>query len=307
MSSETSEHQHPEGTHEHTPGPAPSPSPGAQIRVARERRHWSVDDLAAQTKLARHTLEALERDDFDALLEPVYVRGYYRKCAKVLEIDDDALIAAYSGRVVQQLPTAPSKLRLASGTELGSSSRLPVVMAVVLVLIAIGASAFIWFSGSDRTGYPDVQVPALGEEQMPIPLTDVMTEPAAEEEQPLAAEPVATEPPAAEDEPVADEAAAADAPAETATAATTPAATGDRGVRLQFTETSWVRVDDADGKTLLNAMRQGGSEELVSGTMPLNVFLGNAPGVIVHYNGQRIETAPFTRSNKTARFSVPLQ
>src|SRR3546814_1939496 len=92
-------------------------SPGTMIREARQAQHLSVDDLAGQTKLARTTVEALERDDFGALLEPVYVRGYYRKCATVLGVDEKALIAAYSSRVAQRVPPAPTKLRLAYGSE----------------------------------------------------------------------------------------------------------------------------------------------------------------------------------------------
>src|SRR3546814_14083788 len=113
--------------------------------LARQAQHLSVDDLAGQTKLARTTVEALERDDFGALLEPVYVRGYYRKCAKVLGVDEKALIEAYSSRVAQRVPQAPTKLRLASGSELGASSRLPMAMAMLFVIIANVVCAFLWW------------------------------------------------------------------------------------------------------------------------------------------------------------------
>ena len=79
------------------------------IREARERTHLSLDDMAAHTKLARATLEALERDDYGALLEPVYVRGYYRKCAKVLEMDEAQLIAAYNAQHGTALQPATSR------------------------------------------------------------------------------------------------------------------------------------------------------------------------------------------------------
>ena len=85
------------------------PSPGAMIREARQRARLSLEDMAAHTKLARQTLDALERDDYQALLEPVYVRGYYRKCAKVLELSEKALLQAYEARVVQKMPEPPAK------------------------------------------------------------------------------------------------------------------------------------------------------------------------------------------------------
>jgi cytoskeleton protein RodZ len=141
MSSETAE-----------PAPAPAPeapapgasSPGAIIREARTRARMSVEELAAATKLARPTLEALERDDFNALQEAVYVRGYYRKCAKILGLNEAELVAVYQNRVVPKRPDPPAKLRLASGTEIGEVNRLPVPMAVVSAAAAVVIGILLW-------------------------------------------------------------------------------------------------------------------------------------------------------------------
>src|SRR3546814_19816877 len=115
--------------------------------LARQAQHLSVDDLAGQTKLARTTVEALERDDFGALLEPVYVRGYYRKCAKVLGVDEKALIEAYSSLAAPRVPQAPTKLRLASATAPGSSRRLPTAMAQLFVPLPALAFALLCGGG----------------------------------------------------------------------------------------------------------------------------------------------------------------
>lgn len=279
--------------------PAPPPSPGAMIREARGRAHFSLEDMAAHTKLARSTLDALERDDYKALLEPVYVRGYYRKCAKVLELDEERLIAAYRTRVSPKEPEAPSKLRLASGTELGSSSRLPVSMAVLAAVVAIVACAFLWFARDRSDSYP--------------PASSVVGSSGQALTQSTPAEQVMVESPAAE----APEKTGADAdiaaPAATEPAATSsersvpPVATAPGTLHLRFTQTSWVRVDDGSGKTLINEMRRAGSQETFNGQLPLSVFLGNAPGVQVEYEGRGVDVKPYVRDNNTARFSVPRQ
>lgn len=279
------------------PPPAPLPSPGAMIREARERAHFSLEDMAAHTKLARSTLDALERDDYNALLEPVYVRGYYRKCAKVLEMDEERLIAAYRARVSPRSPEAPSKLRLASGTELGSSSRLPVSMAVLAAVVAIVACAFLWFARDRSDSYPPASSVGGGAEQVSataIPAEQLMVEPPAAETTDEAGPAVNAD------------AAAVPAPPATTDEASPPAPAAAPGtLRLRFTQTSWVRVDDGGGKTLINEMRRGGSEETFSGQLPLSVFLGNAPGVQVEYEGRSVDVTPFVRDNNTARFSVP--
>eukprot|EP01035_Chromulina_nebulosa_P066911 gene66911-91629_t len=86
--------------------------PGRMIRTARERASMSIEELAVQTRLARPTLEALESDDFSTLHEAVYVRGYYRKCAKVLKLPEAELIGAYDKLLGPKAPPLPTKLLL---------------------------------------------------------------------------------------------------------------------------------------------------------------------------------------------------
>ena len=99
--------------------------PGRLIRQARESAKLSIEDLAAGIKLSRHTVDALERDDFATLKEPVYVRGYYRKLSKVLALSEAELIASYDAVALPKVTTAPSKLILAGNQDLvGSASPL---------------------------------------------------------------------------------------------------------------------------------------------------------------------------------------
>src|SRR5690625_4149762 len=67
-------------------------TPGEMLREARISHDYSVADLCAQTMLSKRTIEALEDNSFEALSQPVFARGYYRKCAKVLGMDADALM-----------------------------------------------------------------------------------------------------------------------------------------------------------------------------------------------------------------------
>ncbi|KEZ75845.1 helix-turn-helix domain-containing protein [Salinisphaera hydrothermalis] len=71
-------------------------TPGEILREGRLAHDYSVDDLCAQTKLSAHTVEALEDNDFQSLSQPVFARGYYRQCAKVLDLDVERIMAAYT-------------------------------------------------------------------------------------------------------------------------------------------------------------------------------------------------------------------
>jgi len=294
------------------PATATEASPGAMIRQGRERMHLSLDELAGVTKLSYHTIESLERDDFNALLEPVYVRGYYRKCAKVLDIPEKALLDAYQARVAPKQPLPPAKLRLASGADLGSASRLPVTLAIAGAVVAVLVCAVVWFArGSGQpapqpvdAGQGSIAVTG-GSQATVVPSTEIAVPPATPAEVPATAAPDATLPaPAAA--PVEGTAAAAATPAATASAPApaAPAASAGSAV-LSFTATSWVRVDDASGKTLFNGLAQPNESHVLNGALPLNVFLGNAPAVKVEFGGKPFDTQAFQRDNKTARFTLP--
>jgi len=289
-----------------TPAAAATPSvasPGAMIREGRERMRLSLDDLAGVTKLSYNTLEALERDDFSAMLEPVYVRGYYRKCAKVLDLSEKTLLQAYEARVVQKMPEPPAKLRLASGADLGSASRLPVALAISAAVIAVVVCAIVWIARNGTQAEPMAIA-------TPSPVVSVSNEaqPESPAETPAGQSPNTNTPPTSgttgsESAPAVAPATEADVPA---SASSSPAVAGADSAVLSFSSASWVRVDDANGRTLFNDMGQPGESRVFDGPLPLNVFLGNAPVVKVEFRGQAVDVQPFVRSNNTARFTLPL-
>lgn len=312
--------------------------PGRLIRQAREQAGLSIEDLGAQIKLARGTLDALERDDFATLSEPVYVRGYYRKLSKVLPVAEAELLSAYEGLVAPKvLPLPPSKLILSGESDLGGSNRrsLKLVVSVVLIGLLLGALAF-W--GSTRTATAPAEV-------VPVPETSALPAAPAPESpaalgltaaETLAEAPVGAEggsaaanpspapgnalvpatltlaptlsqlpPPASATGPVPPPV----APAATAALPATPAparpASGRAEVQLQFNATSWTRIEDATGKSLLSGVIQAGDRQTLNGEAPFSIFLGNAPGVSIQFNGQPVDMGQYTKGNNTARFTLP--
>src|SRR5690606_38556275 len=61
------------------------------IRDARQRRGVSIEQLALETKIPRPSLEALEEGRFSALPGPVFVRGFFRCCARSLNLDPETV------------------------------------------------------------------------------------------------------------------------------------------------------------------------------------------------------------------------
>lgn len=299
--------------------------PGRLIRRAREQAGLSIEDLGAQIKLARGTLDALERDDFRTLTEPVYVRGYYRKLSKVLPVAEAELLSAYEALVTpKSVPLPPSKLILSGESDLseGSSWSGRKIAAMLIVGVLVGALAF-W--GNSLRSAPETAQPAPVVVPEPTPSSglssaETAAEPPAVETppgvspepglQPATPSPLSTtltlapslsQPPA----PVA----AAPLPTATPTAAVpAPAPAGRPGraeVQLQFNATSWTRIEDASGKLLLSGVIQAGDRQALSGEAPFSIFLGNAPGVSIQFNGQPVDMVRYTKGNNTAQFKLP--
>jgi cytoskeleton protein RodZ len=290
------------------------PSPGTLLRQARERAGLGAEDLAGQLKLSKATLEALERDDFAALTEPVYVRGYYRKIAKVLGVPEAELVAAYNARS-QPATTTPSMRRipLAGGVAAGASRQsrgqgiwLAVVGIILLVVLAFALTdrqaprRLAGIPAPAQTA-PDASTGSLAPAVTPAS----ESAPAPNGSAPGAAagstEPTAPPP----DTPAPAPAPAATSAAPPATPAVTPPAIPNQLV-LEFREASFVRVEDSRARTLAIGLVRGGERQALDGQPPYTVFLGNAQNVGVFFGGAPVDfSAHINRQNDTARFTVP--
>lgn len=269
-------------------GAAPLPSPGALLRLARERAGLGAEDLAGQLKLAKSTLEALERDDFAALSEPVYVRGYYRKIAKVLAVSEQELISAYNARS-QPAPSTPAMRRipLAGGVAAGASrqSRGPGVW----VIVGLVGLVILLFTLADRD--PPQRLVDTHSSALPAP-APAQTAPEA----------VDTPTPAPTPDATPSATVAAPPPGQ---APAVPAAAPNQLV-LEFSAASFVRVEDSRARTLAIGLVRGGERQMLDGQPPYTVFLGNAQNVKVTFGGAAVDfSAHINRQNDTARFTVP--
>jgi len=65
----------------------------------------SIEQLAIDTKIPRASIEALEEDRFGALPGPVFVKGFFRCCARSLELDPETVLSLLHEheRALQQL------------------------------------------------------------------------------------------------------------------------------------------------------------------------------------------------------------
>lgn len=305
------------------PGAEVPPSPGGAIRAAREQVEMSLEELAAHTKLARTTLDALETDRFEDLSESVYVRGYYRKCAKVLDLDGEQLIAGYEARSSAMMTAVPPAKVLLAGSNPSEPRGTGRAVMAVLVVVAVVVGV-LWWVQQDRPSAdtpPALVTPPVSGRDGPVD-APIIRRPAlvlesqlgngagtAEDAEVSTDETPATAPIAEPD--TETETQESPAPSESSATAPVPSNTSEPDAApsptlvLRFKENSWVRVEDARGQSLASGLIASGSVRELRGVAPYTVFLGFAPGVDVSLDGQAVDMSPHTRSNDTARLTLP--
>jgi len=156
-------------------------TPGAMIRSAREARHLSLQDLAAETRIPDRLLAAIERDDYDQLSGALYARSFLRSCGGSLGLDPALLLESYERllterepdvpadqtweeeAVVQRVGGVPWRPILVVGAALAG---LALIVAVVVKLAGGGGSpeAPASTAGGERTATVDVIDPEPGAE-----------------------------------------------------------------------------------------------------------------------------------------------
>lgn len=270
-------------------------SPGQRLRAAREKKKLKVRDLAKELHLDRWMLDALERDDYDALGAPVFAKGHLRKYARTLGLDPDEMMISYyqtdGSRDVPPL-LSESALRLeAEQRRRDYNWWLPVALGLgTAVLVGL---AIWWFLQPPETPASVDGVDLPVEPELDTALTIVPQLPAERGREPAAEPQPADDPPLTVDPALEEPLTAPPEP---------PAATIT--LTLRFNDESWVEVYDNRRTKLLYGLGEANSVKYLSGEPPIQVFLGRQSGVTVEVNGEPFEIPSNARRGNTARFRV---
>ncbi|TNE90217.1 MAG: hypothetical protein EP330_09165 [Deltaproteobacteria bacterium] len=71
---------------------------GRLLRAVRELHGMTLQDMADTTRISVRYLEGVENEAQDVLPSATFVRGYVREMARLLELDDQAVVAGYMQR-----------------------------------------------------------------------------------------------------------------------------------------------------------------------------------------------------------------
>jgi len=121
------------------------PSPGARLRIAREGRGLSIEEVAERLRLNAALVLALEEDRMALLGAPVFAKGHLRNYAQLVGVPEAEIMASWEA---DEMP-APSFLPALDLHSLRRSHARWVwplaAVALALVLVAV----FWWWTTAD--------------------------------------------------------------------------------------------------------------------------------------------------------------
>ncbi len=302
-----------------TAAEAPRASLGERLRQTREARGLDPAVVAERLHLKQALVLALEAEDWERLPARVFVRGYYRNYARLLELPEEPLLREFDSLCPEGEECAGAPPVVAQGVRREIRSSHGVVRLVTwLVVISLVAAFLLWWRDRASQELPETPSSTLAE----------MAEPVADQasDQVSSQQPQATEMPEQEElgavKAATAKAASSAAPGEipqvpvkdpptvvplqAAPVTPAPQAGQERGeqeqvqrpqVELKFLEDSWVDIRGADGSFKLVGIRKAGERLRLGGRPPYHMILGNARGVRLLVNGEPFDLSAKTRRN----------
>jgi len=123
--------------------PGPNAGIGPALREARESLGKSLEEASRDTKIKFDHLQALERENFEALGGDVYVRGTLRSYSSYLGLDPDKVLSAYSEAIEtsaeaadEEEPPPPVEPKPIRTLHRRANWKLAFLVAVVLLVSA---------------------------------------------------------------------------------------------------------------------------------------------------------------------------
>ena len=304
-------------------------SVGATLAAAREQQQRSLDSVAADLHLQPAVVGAIERGDEAKLPASTFLRGYVRSYARLLGLDDTSLTAQLP--LLNEYRPAPLKrvgIRR-SGVSLPRGKWLlwSLVLAALAVMIIYGVPAVerLWSQRSSEPVSDQLQLPLAGTEESeasPESAESVLL--SAPDELPLGEDPVIeAEVPETDQSGVGEALVDQSDPDEEKQSEPTqalgveaevdkeksseshkaaPQVAGPAVVQMRFLEDSWVEME-ANGRKLVVGTQPAGSERTIRAEPPIQILLGNAPGVEITYRGEAVDIASHQRG-KVARLTL---
>ena len=283
-------------------------SAGSRLTAARTAAGLSIAEVARHLKLSPLQVEALETGDHKKLPGPVFVRGFMRNYARLVNLDPVPLIADV---VAAQNQEAAALVAAAEPEKAipfpGQASWNWKPYAIGLVLVVAGLAVYEFFDGVLDAAVLAPAVPAVDAPQSKavVPPESATETKIEKNENAAVAAPAMmggangiTSMPSAPTKVATVERGAngiTPMPSAPTKVATVERSANDKVLRFSFAREAWVEIRDAKSRVIFSQLNAAGSNPVVSGEPPFNMVIGNASGVKLVFGERAVDLAPYTQ------------
>jgi cytoskeleton protein RodZ len=270
---------------------------GERLKLEREKRGMTLEDVSGATKISTRNLKALEQEKFDQLPGGIFNRGFVRAYAKHLGLDEEQVVADYVEAAGESIPSRDELEGRSGLTAQGEeqpklSPKVPwVALAGLLVLGTLLLA--IWIHYSHRQGPQNGSGAAESTVERPgAPASAGANNPATDALP--AAVPEAQEPDSAK----------AGQPSATPAVAPRRAAGAKSAIEisLQAKDEVWVSIT-ADEKPPAAVTLLKGQGMTAHAASHLILRIGNVAALEVSFNGQKVSVPGTAGQVKTLIFT----
>ena len=260
-------------------------APNPTLSQLRERKGWSLEEIAQQLRISVMQASALESLNFAQLPRPPYLQGFIRNYCRLLQADPSHYIALANDAVsppslvLDNNPRTLGCFDEPHGYTSAHTRRMWIAafcVAVCTGIILIGVEQTTSNKGENNAAKLAASI-SVTPSSVVLALPDTLT--AVTSSNNALTKPTSVN------------------------ALQNTANDGLRVIRLIYRGDSWVELRDAQGVVLTSQLNKSGSEQSLTGQPPLKLIAGAAKNVTVEVDGKAIVLDAFTKEN-VARLNI---
>ncbi len=291
---------------------------GEKLKLEREKRKITLEQISSSTKIGTRMLQALEEDKFNQLPGGIFNKGFVRAYSRCVGLDEDQTVAEYlqasgdappvrteppgyenAGREVasqeDRARESQQNIRRLENISDTPPRSLPWGLFAAILLVVALVLSFWSHRQRERARLSGLQTPASS--TAPLASAASQGNGAGSPASNLAANDAPTTGSPANGSPTGEVAFAAPK-----TPPDLPAALpGEFTVVIQAREESWISTT-VDGKSTPSELLVAGSERTIRGRKEITVKAGNSGGIDFRFNGKKLETGGEYGEVKTVTF-----
>ncbi|MDH5355951.1 MAG: helix-turn-helix domain-containing protein [Gammaproteobacteria bacterium] len=301
--------------------------PGDRLQTARIEQGLSIEEVANRMHLSVSILQSIEDNNFDDITAPIFVKGYLRAYARIVQLNEEEMIQEYLNFYSDEDPPINSTSN--TSPEITSNdARIKWTTYLVIIVLAGLIAAWWWNENQDRNNVASLAVEestALIDAEPAEDNADVTSEISADSDEEVISSEIEAVVEGVERQPevaelTAEITASVEIEAEVSAVGSEPVEelvdnaveetenfsqpTGSDTLEIIIHADTWAEIKDSVGQSLVRNLLHADTRLSLTGEAPFSAFFGNGHGVELKFNDQEIDISNRIRDNNTARLKI---